>query len=69
MPTNPPTNIGDRIRVLASSDFKLEPGMTGTVVAVDWLLDGISITVDWDHGSADDPALVARFGDRWEVIA
>ena len=63
------TKVGDRVRVVATNDHALRPGMTGTVAHVDLLLGGRAVTVDWDERVPNDPALIERFGDRWEVIA
>lgn len=61
------TQVGDRIRLIESSDQALSPGLTGTVK--DIVSQGV-IVVDWDDEEAAraDPALVEVFGDRWEVI-
>jgi len=59
------TKPGDRVRVLATDDYALSAGDTGTAHAFDERHG--ALVVDWDR-PCGDPALVARLGDRWEVI-
>lgn len=62
------TTVGSRIRVVHTNDPAIRRGDTGVVAGFGLLGGQPVIEVEWDRPIPNDPALVASFGDEWEIL-